>query len=327
MPMRISLDRLRLHVLDELCYQSLRVIPLQGVSSDSPPYRLLDADTAPHVKISEVGDSGIVQRIAVHNDLEDRLLLLDGQELLGARQNRILNTDVLVPAGSKLQIPVSCVEQGRWHWSSEQFRRGKHLPSSGRRGKAERVRASLAAGAGHDGGQGAVWGDVAHVLSCHQVASPSGELNAAYRKRETDLKAVRQAIRLPAGTLGAAVFFQNSFMGMDVFDRAGTLEHFWDSLLDSYALDWIASPVLQEPGPEVETSEVLKELEGAPWERHASPGEGSDCRARTARLTASCLLWEEAYPLHVQAFPVRGEGDRGSGQPNPTRLHRRYGPR
>ena len=48
------------------------------------------------------------------NPLDEDVLLYDGEELVGAKQNRILNVTVLVGAGATLPIPVSCVEQGRW---------------------------------------------------------------------------------------------------------------------------------------------------------------------------------------------------------------------
>ena len=50
-----------------------------------------------------------------------RVLFLEGEELVGAKQNRILNTSVLLPARSKIKIPVSCVERGRWAYKSKHF--------------------------------------------------------------------------------------------------------------------------------------------------------------------------------------------------------------
>jgi len=50
--------------------------------------------------------------------------IIDVQELVGAKQNRILNTDVLVPAKSTRDVPVSCVERGRWGYKSRHFTPG-----------------------------------------------------------------------------------------------------------------------------------------------------------------------------------------------------------
>src|ERR1700730_11677852 len=69
----------------------------------------------------EVSEAGSVLFLKVVNGADRQLLLLDGEELLGAKQNRILNTTVLVDAHTEVIIPVSCVEQGRWGYRGRQF--------------------------------------------------------------------------------------------------------------------------------------------------------------------------------------------------------------
>jgi hypothetical protein len=54
-----------------------------------------------------------VPDLAVESKGNVRLLFIEGEELVGAKQNRILNTSVLIAAHTKPKIPVSCVEQGR----------------------------------------------------------------------------------------------------------------------------------------------------------------------------------------------------------------------
>lgn len=53
-------------------------------------------------------------QLAFRNRGLDPAFLLDGEELVGAKQNRILNLSILVPGQTSLEIPVSCVEQSRW---------------------------------------------------------------------------------------------------------------------------------------------------------------------------------------------------------------------
>ena len=135
---------------------------------------------------------------------------------------------------------------------------------------------------------------------------------------------IRSALLLPEGTTGAAVYFEHQFMGLDLFDKASTLEYFWSSLIDSYALDWLAcGDGVPAGGCHVGANAVLEEL-STEWEAHPSPGEGEDCRLRTPHLTASCLLWERTRAVHLQVFPVSPEPGPGAARP---KIHRRYGPR
>ena len=45
---------------------------------------------------------------------------------MGAKQNRIINLTILVPPGKTIVIPVSCVEAGRWRFTSDRFRPAEH---------------------------------------------------------------------------------------------------------------------------------------------------------------------------------------------------------
>jgi len=60
-----------------------------------------------------------VPNLAVDNKGERFVLFVEGQELRGAKQNRVLNASVLIAAHTKTVIPVSCVEQGRWRYVSK----------------------------------------------------------------------------------------------------------------------------------------------------------------------------------------------------------------
>jgi len=52
-------------------------------------------------RIAETSESGSVPELVVENPLAERVLLYDGEELLGAKQNRILDVSVLVAAKSR----------------------------------------------------------------------------------------------------------------------------------------------------------------------------------------------------------------------------------
>src|SRR3954466_7738374 len=102
-------------------------------------YEVLRPETLGLVKVTEVSEAGSVPELQVENGLDLAVFLMDGQELVGAKQNRILNTDVLVPARSTLRIPVSCVEQHRWRHVSATFSAGGSASHRTRSSKLSRV--------------------------------------------------------------------------------------------------------------------------------------------------------------------------------------------
>jgi ARG and Rhodanese-Phosphatase-superfamily-associated Protein domain len=82
--------------------------------------------------------------IKVLNKLDTDVLILDGEELVGAKQNRIVNTTIIIGRGREVVIPVSCVEQGRWSNKSKNFKSSNSYPYAGLRGrKAKTVHESL----------------------------------------------------------------------------------------------------------------------------------------------------------------------------------------
>ena len=100
---------------EPLAYRNLTAFPLQGRTDNPPDYlslkQALDDGVA---EVREVSESGRVPELLFVNRATQAVLLVDGEELIGAMQNRVLNLSILVPAKTELVIPVACVEAGRW---------------------------------------------------------------------------------------------------------------------------------------------------------------------------------------------------------------------
>ena len=80
-------------------------------------------------------------QLRVVNHSETPVLIVDGEELVGAKQNRAVNTTILIAAGAETIIPVSCVEQGRWTYKTREFKsEGRVMSSKIRASKADQVR-------------------------------------------------------------------------------------------------------------------------------------------------------------------------------------------
>src|SRR3989304_4179076 len=129
----------------------LPLVPLLNMGASDPDWLTLDeAVSGKTLTVTEVSEGGSVPTLRVVNKGDRAVLLLDSEELVGAKQNRILNTSVLIAAGQTITIPVSCVEQGRWAYQSRAFTSARPpLYASVRRKKAAQVHESLRMSRGH----------------------------------------------------------------------------------------------------------------------------------------------------------------------------------
>jgi len=120
------------------------------------------------------------------------VLLLDGEELVGSKQNRILNTTVLAAAHVETTIPVSCVEQGRWSYRGRTFTSSEaSLYTSVRQKKAAWVSRSIRERRGHLADQGDVWDGLASKAAAYQVQSPTGAMRDVYVRYRDEITEAR----------------------------------------------------------------------------------------------------------------------------------------
>jgi hypothetical protein len=298
-------------------------VPLVGPSAEMPAYGLYGPELSGGLEIREIGAEGRVSALRVRNRLAERVLLIDSDTLIGLKQNRTLNTDVLVPVGGELEIPVSCVEQGRWHARAAMGHAsvyGGMSPYSVRAVKLASVSESVMRREGHRSSQAGVWEAVASCLTGSGTRSASAAMHDALSAKAAELESARAAMRKPEGAVGLAVVRAGDgcrLLGLDLFDRASTFEARWRSLVDGYLLEELSrlrAPAMTQPAaPAGSTAHetaaehaaaaaALATIGAADWRTGPSPGEGADLRASADGLVMSALAWNEHALVHLQAF-------------------------
>ena len=188
----------------------LTMVPLmapgEAAAANEPDYLTLpDALAREQARVTEVSEQGQVPELAFENLARDRdVLLLDGEELVGAKQNRILNLTILVAAGARVKIPVSCVEQGRWSRMSEAFRTSERaLFADARAAKMRQVNHSLRTRGSRQADQGDVWRRVAEKAEALNVESRTGAMNDVFESRDGELQQYAKAFRALPRQVGA----------------------------------------------------------------------------------------------------------------------------
>src|SRR5438105_3136729 len=166
-------------------FRNLIVFPLLR---DDPAreldYLLLEDGIAQgKVSVTEIHAGGSVPELRLTNSADLPVLVVDGEELVGAKQNRVLNLTILVPARHTTSIPVSCVEAGRWHMSTSEFKTAKHVMYSRVRGqRLSDVTQSMRATGSRSSDQAAVWRDIAAKAASLHASSPTGAMAAIYEQ-------------------------------------------------------------------------------------------------------------------------------------------------
>ena len=119
----------------------LRVTPV-FIREGAQPLPLLEFEEALGrglVEVTEVSEGGSVPNLFVRNKADRDVIIVDGELLVGAKQNRVVNTTIVVPAHTSVEIPVTCVEQGRWRYSSRNFSSSRSHSSSSLRSLKHRT--------------------------------------------------------------------------------------------------------------------------------------------------------------------------------------------
>jgi ARG and Rhodanese-Phosphatase-superfamily-associated Protein domain len=147
----------------EVIVERLVMFPLLGPSAKTLDYITLDEAIGENAsEITEVSAQGVVPELRVVNRGPKPTLIIDGEELVGAKQNRVVNLTILVAAKSELVIPVSCVEAGRWHAKSRRFTAAPQTQyAMGRAKRMAQVSRSIAYSGERMSDQSAVWADIA----------------------------------------------------------------------------------------------------------------------------------------------------------------------
>jgi hypothetical protein len=311
-------------------HANLTLFPLLGGEHAPPRYLTLDQALAEgRFRIEEVSQAGSVPTLRAINPGERPVLLLDGEELVGAKQNRVLNLSILVPAKTTLEIPVSCVEQGRWGYRSADFSAsGSAHHASGRAYKTQSVSASLRSGGAASADQVGVWRDIAAKAERMQVQSATLAMADLYEGHRGGVQDYVKALPANTGQRGALFAIDGAVVGLDIFDSADTLAALLPKLVRSYALDAIETLGRPEhlPTPRQAAADFLAQVSAAQGEAFPALGLGEDLRLTGPALSGGALVLD-AKVVHLCAFRSQDPAAQAGASSRMVRASRRGGHR
>jgi hypothetical protein len=297
---------------------NMTLIPLLASDAGDPDYIILEeALNQGVVDVTEVSQGGSVPDLKLVNKSPNKLLVVDGEELVGAKQNRIVNATFLIAGQTEITIPVSCVEQGRWAYRSQKFAYGKKvMPPSMRREHQKVVAMSLDEGVGYRSNQGMIWNEIALKSERMAAHSATGAMADLFEGQKDRLGEYRKAFRVVDCQVGAVFAINGKVVGLECFGYQQSFSKFFSKLVQSYALD--AVDWLEEPGRNQVSSESIRRfLEGvrkAPGKTHPSLGLGENIRFEDDSVSGASLV-HEGRVLHLSAFSHKDNNFDGAKVP------------
>ena len=255
------------------------------------------------IDVTELQDGAEVSELQLLNTGHMPLLLVEGEMLLGAKQNRTLNLSVLCAQGVITNIPVSCVEAGRWGKPQAGSRSVHHANVELRRAKTVSTIRHQRMGAGKVSDQGAVWNEVDMQLNRLAVDSPSAALEDAFHAANDRNRVHLDDLRPEPGQVGVVALIGGEPVAVDLFDKPETLEAYWEAIVSGYALDGLDAP--QAPADPSLIRAFIEDLDAAVEEPVRAVGLGEEFHFESDRVAGAALLWDDAL-VHLSAYSLAG---------------------
>jgi hypothetical protein len=291
----------RLQVGKPVTYRNLTVVPVsaRGSQGRDDPRSVLTLDQALELGVLEIRekDSGDVPWVVVSNHSDRRIFVMGGEILSGCKQDRIVARDVLIaPRRKRLLLPVYCVESGRWHHVSGEFKSEKNLGTY-------TMRAAAQDSSGNN--QMEVWNKVAESNRKMGVRSDTEAYQDAFRSEEVArlVLDVEQKLKdLPSmekGITGVIIAVGERIIGVDIFVSSELFQAMWPKIVKACVV--AMSDYEQEAALSAEQAEqFLKALQWMRCQRRPGVDLGFEYFGELKDFTVNTLVYEDTM-FHLGA--------------------------
>jgi hypothetical protein len=297
-----------------------------GAPDPVPPYLLFEQAVAGGaVEVQEIG-SGTVPSVAATTK-DHPVVIFAGDTITGGKQNRFINVSVWLSATKVTQLPVTCLEHGRWDpGHAARFGAGRKadyalrsMVNSQVNEQRRRVHEFAAAGApvahAFAADQGEVWAEIGRREARAGRRSGTAALHELWAAEEHDARPFAGAFPCPDGATGLALGVGGRLVALEVFDHPATLAASWPRLVESAVsahLDYRRAVAARTAPPDAHhypdpgalgrmVGRALAALDGASV--GPSVGEGLDLRLSGPKVAGSALV-HDGQVVHAELFRV-----------------------
>ena len=247
-----------------------------------------------------------VPTLVVANPNGTPVLITEGETLNGGWQNRVVNVSVLVPAATEIDIPVSCVEAGRWGGQREFGRRGPKAPRRVRRGATVSITDNLRLSQSRHSNQGAVWQAVDYELQANGIDAPTRAVEDLAERERRDHRLADAITELSArgplpGQCGIVVAHGRRVVAAEVYGSPDLLAASWETLIRGYLLE--ARRELKGAPSATKALLFLEKASNRVVAVSAGVGLGREHRIASSKIAGQALTLDDVL-VHASAFAL-----------------------
>ena len=237
-----------------------------------------------------------VPYLTLRNESRPYVFCMAGEIIVGGKQNRILRADVLIPPDSgSIEVPVYCVEQGRWKGANDDFYESPGLAHGG-------LRLAAAKGASQD----AIWGEIESFSRRVGATSSTKDYGQVFEDAELKkwledvLPRFRRVLR--SDRVGVVVVAGNRIVGCDLFGDDKLFQKLRDKILRSYLMDYAGrEPRTRTTLDRDDIRRFLRRALAAEFAHRSTPGAGRLYNIRRG-ADGAALLWRKSV-VHMVLYP------------------------
>lgn len=223
-------------------YKNVVLLPVRSSRNGSIKYiSLYNAVYSKLAEVTEVSESGTVPKVRVINKSDEYILIPQGEHLIGAKQNRIVNISILVEPRKEVLIPVSCIEQGRWHYTRREFLPGTEFTSYKLRKVASKGVAKSVSETGElRADQSEIWNFIDDELKKNKIYSETSSYSDYMSKKlekekKDDIEGLK--FRLTRNINGIAIFVGDKLLSFEFFSDQKYFENMIEQITKALLVD------------------------------------------------------------------------------------------
>ncbi len=268
-------------------------VPVKGKGGNGHFSLLNEAMKSEKARISEVGN---VDTVSLNYSGNNPLFVMDGEEIVGARQNRVFNTSFITERVEEFMVPVSCVEEGRYQGKKNFIPSEVIAYPKLRSILATSTTKSLETTQSFKADQSSIWESVKKTLNTLRTTSQTLSMHDGY----TDKKEMFFSEFKPdKDTIGIIAYTGKKPLGVDIFGSHSLFKKLSTRIISSYLFGaYGVKGKFSKPDGFFDKLRAIKE-----WKSFDGAGEGKEFRYIGNKIVAKASIFKDR-PVHISMFPV-----------------------